>query len=146
MTPVVIALASNARYFQRLYCAVASALGHMAAGSVVDVHVLDGGISQSFRDTLSRLAESFNRSAWDLCRWMTPFFVARPLDRTSRTWLIAGFCCHICLTCLASLTSALTCRCSATYPNSLILSCPWQDSCSGSRFGNVVTRGRRNCC
>ena len=62
MNPVVIALASNERYFQGLYCAVASALGHMATGSVVDVHVLDGGISQSSKNILSRLAERFGQS------------------------------------------------------------------------------------
>jgi len=62
MNPVVIALASNERYFQGLYCAVASALGHMATGSAVDLRVLDGGISQSSKNTLSRLAESFGQS------------------------------------------------------------------------------------
>ena len=59
MNPVVIALASNERYFPGLYCAVASALGHMATGSMVDLHVLDGGISQTSRDTLSRLVDGF---------------------------------------------------------------------------------------
>jgi lipopolysaccharide biosynthesis glycosyltransferase len=59
MNPVVIALASNERYFPGLYCAVASALGHMATGRRVDVRVLDGGISQSSRNILSRLAERF---------------------------------------------------------------------------------------
>ena len=62
MNPVVIALASNERYFPGLYCAVASALRHMAAGTGVDVRVLDGGISKSSRNTLSRLAESFGQS------------------------------------------------------------------------------------
>ncbi|PYT85735.1 MAG: hypothetical protein DMG36_27290 [Acidobacteria bacterium] len=62
MNPVVIALASNERYFPGLYCAVASALRHMAAGTRVDVRVLDGGISKSSRNTLSRLAESFGQS------------------------------------------------------------------------------------
>src|SRR5260370_26040965 len=59
MNPVVIDLASNERYFPGLYCAVASALGHMATGRRVDVRVLDGGISQSSRNILSRLAERF---------------------------------------------------------------------------------------
>jgi len=62
MNPVVIALASNERYFPGLYCAVASALRHMAAGTRVDVRVLDGGISKSSRNTLSRLTESFGQS------------------------------------------------------------------------------------
>ncbi len=62
MNPVVIALASNERYFPGLYCAVASALGHMATGSAVDLRVLDGGISQSSRNTLSRLAKRFGES------------------------------------------------------------------------------------
>lgn len=62
MEPVVLALASNERYFPGLYCTVASALGHMAAGSAVDLRVLDGGISQSSRNTLSRLAKRFGES------------------------------------------------------------------------------------
>jgi lipopolysaccharide biosynthesis glycosyltransferase len=62
MNPVVIALASNENYFPGLYCTVASALGHMAAGSAVDLQVLDGGISQSSRNTLSRLANRFGES------------------------------------------------------------------------------------
>jgi lipopolysaccharide biosynthesis glycosyltransferase len=62
MSPIVIALASNERYFPGLYCAVASALGHMAPGSAVDLRVLDGGISQSSRDTLSRLVGRFGKS------------------------------------------------------------------------------------
>src|SRR5213594_2105533 len=62
MQPVVVALASNERYFPGLYCAVASALRHVAAGTRVDVRVLDGGISKSSRNTLSRLAESFGQS------------------------------------------------------------------------------------
>jgi lipopolysaccharide biosynthesis glycosyltransferase len=62
MESVVLALAANERYFQGLYCAVASALDHMATGSAVDLRVLDGGISQSSKNTLSRLAESFGQS------------------------------------------------------------------------------------
>ena len=62
MNPVVIALASNERYFPGLYCAVASALGHMATGRAMDVRVLDGGISQTSRNILSRLAERFGQS------------------------------------------------------------------------------------
>ena len=55
MEPVVIALASNERYFPGLYCAVASALGHLCSERQVDLKVLDGGISRTSRDTLSRL-------------------------------------------------------------------------------------------
>jgi lipopolysaccharide biosynthesis glycosyltransferase len=62
MNPVVIALASNENYFPGLYCAVASALSQMAAGSAVDLRVLDGGLSQSSRNTLARLAEKFGES------------------------------------------------------------------------------------
>jgi len=62
MNPVIIALASNERYFQGLYCAVASALGHMATGSAVDLRVLDGGISQTSKNILSRLAGRFGNS------------------------------------------------------------------------------------
>ena len=52
MEPVVLALASNERYFPGLYCAVASALSHLDATREVDLKVLDGGISQTSRDTL----------------------------------------------------------------------------------------------
>ena len=53
MEPVVLALASNERYFPGLYCAVASAFSHLDARREVDLKVLDGGISQTSRDTLS---------------------------------------------------------------------------------------------
>jgi lipopolysaccharide biosynthesis glycosyltransferase len=62
MKAVVLALASNESYFPGLYCAAESALGHMAAGSAVDLRVLDGGISQSSRNMLSRLAQRFGES------------------------------------------------------------------------------------
>ena len=55
MEPVVLALASNERYFPGLYCAVASALSHLDPTRQVNLKVLDGGISQPSRDTLSRL-------------------------------------------------------------------------------------------
>ena len=57
MEPIVLALASNERYFPGLYCAVASALSHLDPAREVDLKVLDGGISQPSRDTLSRLVE-----------------------------------------------------------------------------------------
>ena len=57
MEPVVIALASDDRYFRGLYCAVASALTHLHPARKLDVKVLDGGLSQSSRDTLSRLTD-----------------------------------------------------------------------------------------
>ena len=62
MQPVVLALASNERYFQGLYCAVASALSQMASRRTVDVRVLDGGISQTSKNLLSRLAGRFGQS------------------------------------------------------------------------------------
>jgi len=62
MKSVVLALASNERYFPGLYCAIASALSHMATERTVDVRVLDGGISQTSRDILSRLAGRFGNS------------------------------------------------------------------------------------
>lgn len=62
MEPVVIALASNECYFPGLYCAVASALDRMAAERAVDVRVLDGGIFQTSKDILSRLAGRFGNS------------------------------------------------------------------------------------
>ena len=55
MEPVVIALASNERYFPGLYCAVASALSYLDPAREVEVKVLDGGISQRSRDALLRL-------------------------------------------------------------------------------------------
>ena len=57
MEPVVIALASDDRYLSGLYCAVASALTHLTPARKLDVKVLDGGLSQSSRDTLSRLTD-----------------------------------------------------------------------------------------
>ncbi len=57
MEPVVIALASDERYFPGLYCAVASALSHLYPAREVDVKVLDGGLSQTSRDTFSKLID-----------------------------------------------------------------------------------------
>src|SRR5215813_8207677 len=59
MEPVFIALASDERYFSGLYCAVASALSYLDPARKVDVKVLDGGLSQWSRDTLSRLTDRF---------------------------------------------------------------------------------------
>ena len=53
MEPVVLALASNERYFPGLYCAVASALSHLDAGQEkCNLKVLDGGISRASKDRL----------------------------------------------------------------------------------------------
>ena len=57
MEPVVIAMASDERYFPGLYCAFASALSHLNPARKLDVKVLDGGLSQSSRNTLSTLIE-----------------------------------------------------------------------------------------
>jgi lipopolysaccharide biosynthesis glycosyltransferase len=57
MEPVVIALASNERYFPGLYCTVASALRYLDRTREVNLKVLDGGISQTSRDTLSKLID-----------------------------------------------------------------------------------------
>ena len=57
MQPIVLALASNERYFPGLYCAVASALSHLQLARKVELKVLDGGISPTSRDTLSRLID-----------------------------------------------------------------------------------------
>jgi lipopolysaccharide biosynthesis glycosyltransferase len=57
MEPLVIALASNERYFPGLYCAVASALRYLDRTREVNLKVLDGGISQTSRDTLSKLID-----------------------------------------------------------------------------------------
>ena len=57
MKPVVLALASNERYFPGLYCALVSALSQLDATRTVDVKVLDGGMSQTSKDTLLRLID-----------------------------------------------------------------------------------------
>jgi lipopolysaccharide biosynthesis glycosyltransferase len=57
MEPVALALASNERYFPGLYCAVASALSCLQLTRKVELKVLDGGISPTSRDTLSRLID-----------------------------------------------------------------------------------------
>jgi lipopolysaccharide biosynthesis glycosyltransferase len=57
MERVILALASNESYFPGLYCAVASALSHLDATREVDLKVLDGGISQTSRDTFSKLID-----------------------------------------------------------------------------------------
>src|SRR5438445_3758027 len=62
MEPVVLALASDERYFPGLYCAVASALSHLDVKSKVDLKVLDGGISGTSKDTLSKLVNRFGES------------------------------------------------------------------------------------
>ena len=61
MDPVVIALASNDRYFSGLYGAVASAFSHLNPARKLDMKVLDGGLSQSSRDRLSRLTDRIGR-------------------------------------------------------------------------------------
>jgi lipopolysaccharide biosynthesis glycosyltransferase len=62
MESIVIALASNERYFPGLYCALASALSHLDAAREADVRVLDGGLSQSSREILSRFVRRFGES------------------------------------------------------------------------------------
>src|SRR3954447_378662 len=57
MEPVVIALASDERYFPGLYCAVASALSYFNSARKLEVKVLNGGLSPSSRDTLFRLTD-----------------------------------------------------------------------------------------
>ena len=57
MESVVLALASNERYFPGLYCAVASTLSHLESTREVDLKVLDGGLSPKSRSALSRLTE-----------------------------------------------------------------------------------------
>src|SRR6266478_7040613 len=63
MEPVVLALASNERYFPGLYCAVVSALSRLNPTRKVNLKVLDGGISESSRDSLSRLTDRFGELA-----------------------------------------------------------------------------------
>ena len=63
MEPVVLAFASNQRYFPGLYCAVSSALSYIDPARNVDVKVLDGGLSQTCRHSLSRLIDSVGASA-----------------------------------------------------------------------------------
>jgi lipopolysaccharide biosynthesis glycosyltransferase len=59
MEPVVLAFASDERYFPGLYCAVASALNHVSWKTSVNLWVLDGGISQGSKDRLERLVDRF---------------------------------------------------------------------------------------
>jgi len=59
MKSVVLALASNERYVPGLYCAVASALSHLASTREVDLKVLDGAISKHSKNTLCRLVERY---------------------------------------------------------------------------------------
>ena len=61
LEPVVLALASNERYFPGLYCAVASALSYLNATRDVELKVLDGGISAKSKNALSHLVERFGR-------------------------------------------------------------------------------------
>jgi lipopolysaccharide biosynthesis glycosyltransferase len=63
MELVVLALASNERYFPGLYCAVASALNHLDEAREVNLKVLDGGLSQVSKATLSRLVDRVGGSA-----------------------------------------------------------------------------------
>jgi lipopolysaccharide biosynthesis glycosyltransferase len=62
MSPVVLAIAANERYFPGLYCALASALSHLDAARGVDLKVLDGGISETSRKVLLHLVARFGRS------------------------------------------------------------------------------------
>jgi lipopolysaccharide biosynthesis glycosyltransferase len=59
MEPIVLALASDERYFPGLYCVVASALNHVSSKTRVNLRVLDGGISQASKDRLERLVGRF---------------------------------------------------------------------------------------
>jgi len=63
MEAVALALASNERYFPGLYCAVASALNELDSARRVNLKVLDGGISQTSKETLWRLVERLRKSA-----------------------------------------------------------------------------------
>ena len=62
MEPIVIALASNERYFPGLYCSVASALSHLEPIRKVDLKVLDGGVSDKSRKVLSDLVGRSGRT------------------------------------------------------------------------------------
>ena len=62
MEPIVLALASNERYFPGLYCAVASALSQLDATREVNLRVLDGGISRPSTETLLRLVGRVSKS------------------------------------------------------------------------------------
>ena len=63
MEAVALALASNEQYFPGLYCAIASALSELDPARKINLKVLDGGISQTSRETLSRLVERLRKSA-----------------------------------------------------------------------------------
>lgn len=55
MEPVVLTLTANERFFPGLYCALAGALSCLDGTRGADVRVLDGGISDTSRLTLSDL-------------------------------------------------------------------------------------------
>jgi len=59
MSPVVLTLAANERYFPGLYCALASALCRLNSAREADVRVLDGGLSKHSKNTLCRLVERY---------------------------------------------------------------------------------------
>jgi lipopolysaccharide biosynthesis glycosyltransferase len=61
MESVVIALASDERYFPGLYSALASASIHLNPARKLDVKVLDGGLLPSSRDSLARLVHRIGR-------------------------------------------------------------------------------------
>ena len=63
MEPIVLALASNESYFPGLYCAIASALVFLNPEREVDVKMLDGGLSYSSRESLSRLVRRMHKRA-----------------------------------------------------------------------------------
>jgi lipopolysaccharide biosynthesis glycosyltransferase len=63
LEPVVLALTSDEGYFPGLYCAVASALSAVEPARKVEVKVLDGGLSQASRDTLTSLVERIGKRA-----------------------------------------------------------------------------------
>jgi lipopolysaccharide biosynthesis glycosyltransferase len=69
MEPVVVALASDERYFPGLYCAVASALSQLDPTREVNLKVLDGGISRSSMEALSRLVGRVGKSV--RLEWVT---------------------------------------------------------------------------
>lgn len=61
--PVVVALASNERYFPGLYCTVVSLLLHLDSRRTASFYILDGGIAEESKARLGDVAERIRPGA-----------------------------------------------------------------------------------
>ena len=92
MEPLVIALASNERYFPGLYCALASALSHLDATREADVRVLDGGrfvpalVAPNPPRVIESLVTIFSGS-----HFLTEILLRNPQNIDRLHWLMSRF-------------------------------------------------------